>query len=142
MIIEIKDIDKVIRCLRQFDASAPIRISERYKDLNLYAQKLYNNANNYYFVRDKKTLGFISFYANYGDTAYLALIAVEPAHKGLGIGSQMLEFALDVSRGQGMKRMKLEVSRENTEAIAFYLKKLFITEAGDGGHTYYMIREL
>ena len=142
MIESIEDVQKLERILKQFDSSSPTSISERVGSLAIYAQKLIKNAYNYCIEIDNQSIGFISFYANRSDTAYLSLLAVEENKKNHGIGSYMLEYAITVSKEKGMKRMRLEVHKQNSEAIRFYKKKQFMVECDSGVQALYMIREL
>jgi ribosomal-protein-alanine N-acetyltransferase len=56
-------------------------------------------------------------------------IAVSKAHRRSGIGSKLLESALDFSRIAGIARMYLEVRASNGPAIALYTRYGF-TECG------------
>ena len=142
MIKKIEDIKLLICCLKQFDTSAPIKISERIGSLGIYAQKQLQNAYNYYVESDGKIVGFISFYANYADTAYLTIIAVSGSHKGRGIGRNMLEHAIACAKERQMKYMRLEVHKKNLEAISFYKRNHFVMEPCYGESSYFMKREL
>ena len=139
--VKIDDIQTLTYCLELFDSSAPIKISERVENLEIYAQKLIKNAHNYYVANDGQIAGFISFYANYTDTAYLTIIAVEESNKGRGIGSNMLEYATTFAKEKGMKRMALEVHKQNSQAISFYKKKNFAIESY-GEKSYFMVKVL
>ena len=139
---EIKNIKLLVKCLEFFNDSATHKISERVGDLEEYAHKLMMNAKNYCIIEYNKLLGFISFYANQDDTAYLAIIAVSQTHKGKGIGSKMLVMAMNIARIEGMKLMRLEVDRQNAPAIQFYEKHGFKFEKFVGDSTVFMIRKV
>ena len=139
----IVDIRTLIHCLELFDSSASIKkISECVDSLGLYAQKLMQNAYNYCVECDGQIVGFISFYANHSDVAFLTLIAVEKSRKGYGIGFGMLEHAITVAKENGMNHMRLEVHKLNAEAISFYKRNGFVIEFDDGKQSYFMIKEL
>jgi ribosomal protein S18 acetylase RimI-like enzyme len=139
---EIKNLQLLIECLEYFDSSAPRRISTRVGSLEDYAQKLMVNARNYCVVKGGGLMGFTSFYANHGETAYLTVIAVSETSRGEGIGSKMLKGALDISANAGMKRMRLEVDKQNVEAIQFYEKHHFSIEKDTGEESVIMVKEI
>jgi len=141
-ITRLNDIQLLISCLNQFDASTNISISERVGSLEDYARKLLENSNNFCVKRDEKIIGFISFYSNSPNGAYLTQIAVDGEEKGRGIGSMMLEYAMSSAKNSGMKRIRLEVYKDNTEAISFYLNKGFVKESAGKEASIYMTKEL
>jgi len=50
---------------------------------------------------------------------------VQPRHHGNGIGSALLDVAIEYSRGKGRSGLWLTTNSENTPAIDFYLAKGF-----------------
>lgn len=58
------------------------------------------------------------------DEAELLLIAVDPAHRGGGIGGALLRSTIAACEDRGVKRLHLEV-RANNPAIAFYARHGF-----------------
>jgi ribosomal protein S18 acetylase RimI-like enzyme len=60
----------------------------------------------------------------YGEVA----LAVAPAHRGRGIGSALLEVAIDTARAEGMHKLCLSVFAHNETAIALYRKFGFVEE--------------
>jgi ribosomal protein S18 acetylase RimI-like enzyme len=52
-------------------------------------------------------------------------VAVGPASRGLHIGAQLLQSALDVAGKRGAKAVMLHVEPENTQAIAWYQREGF-----------------
>lgn len=58
--------------------------------------------------------------ARRGDEARLAAFAMRPAYRGKGIGRRLMGSLLDALREQGVRRMWLEVIRDNHAAVALY----------------------
>lgn len=58
--------------------------------------------------------------ARRGDQARLAAFAVRPAFRGKGVGRRLMGPLLDALREQGVRRMWLEVIRDNHAAVALY----------------------
>lgn len=56
------------------------------------------------------------------DTAHLLLLAVQLAHRRLGIGAEVLAWLEKVARTAGIRRVKAEVRADNTAARSFYRK--------------------
>ena len=126
IIEKISDIRTLGDFVRKFDDSAPRPVSSRVETLDGYIEKLANHAENYCIIKNSEVAGFLSFYANRKDEAYLSMIAVDKACKRMGIGSTLLYFALGEVSRKGIPCFKLEVDNNNTSAIAFYKKHGFI----------------
>ncbi|CAA0167699.1 GNAT family N-acetyltransferase [Klebsiella oxytoca] len=58
--------------------------------------------------------------ARRGDEARLAAFAMRPAYRGKGVGRRLMGALLDALREQGVRRMWLEVIRDNHAAVALY----------------------
>jgi ribosomal-protein-alanine N-acetyltransferase len=59
------------------------------------------------------------------DEAELLLIAVDPAHRGAGVGGALLRSTIAACEDRGVKRLHLEV-RANNPAIALYTGHGFV----------------
>lgn len=59
------------------------------------------------------------------DEADLANIAVAPAHRGTGLGGQLLDAAVRAACGRGAAMMYLEVRESNAVARALYASRGF-----------------
>lgn len=83
---------------------------------------------------DDETAGFISFYANDNVTltAFLSMIVVRKAFQGKKIGSRFLRDATSILRQRGFSALRLEVRKDNTSAIRFYIRKGFTRECSAG----------
>jgi len=60
----------------------------------------------------------------YGEVA----LAVAPEHRGRGIGSALLEVAIDTARAGGLHKLSLSVFAHNEAAIGLYRKLGFVEE--------------
>ena len=66
-----------------------------------------------------RIVGFVIFHAS-GNTAEIYNIAVERGHARLGIGSALMKGVIELSRGDGARKLTLEVRKSNSSAIGFY----------------------
>ena len=116
------------------------------------------NINNYYEILDKLTnysdfivaykdteniLGYIAIYANDYNSkiAYITLIAVNRKYQGQGIGKKLIKKAEDISSSRDFEKIRLEVHKENCNAIHFY-ENLGFKQEKDNDETFYMIKEM
>ena len=83
-------------------------------------------------------VGFLILLLVAGEAEILNL-AIDPAHRGRGLGREMLEAALDEARERGAARVWLEVRVSNQAAIALYQRSGFTIVARRRG--YYATRE-
>jgi len=58
----------------------------------------------------------------------LGTVAVDPGRHGQGIAQAMLVDALQMLRGQGVRRVELYAESDNTRALRFYRKLGFVHE--------------
>lgn len=66
----------------------------------------------------------------YGDeTAHLALLAVYPTRRHLGLGARLLAWLEQSARVAGIRRVRLEARADNHSAIAFY-RRLGFSQSG------------
>ena len=59
---------------------------------------------------------------------FIAYMAVEPSHRGRGIGSRLLAAAEDEARRRGLPYMGLMVTEDNAAARALYGRAGYLTE--------------
>jgi ribosomal-protein-alanine N-acetyltransferase len=70
-------------------------------------------------VREEGVVGFSALWFA-ADEAELGDLAVDPDHRGRGIGRQLLERSVEVARRRGVRTLYLEVRESNTAARALY----------------------
>ena len=71
-------------------------------------------------LQEGKVAGFVVFRLDADKSAELAMIAVEPARRGRGLGSALLTYGLEQLVRAGAKRCLLEVRVSNKTAVALY----------------------
>lgn len=60
---------------------------------------------------------------NREDLCVLWDIRVDDSYKGMGIGTTLFKMAVDWSKGNGLKQMKIECQTNNVSACKFYVKQ-------------------
>jgi len=77
--------------------------------------------------------GFVAYYCNDLATkqVFVTLVLVNPLDRGLGIGGALLSCVLALARARGFTSCRLEVSRDNEPAQAFY-RSLGFRHVGGG----------
>lgn len=75
-------------------------------------------------VSGGKTVGFIDFHI-VCDSAHINNVAVLPEYRNSGVGSRLVEVAIDISRRMDCEALTLEVRAANAPAKALYTKKGF-----------------
>lgn len=136
--------EEIKKILLEFETCFVPPISSRNIDLDLYSEKLYNNA---IFILEKdneKNIGFISMYVNdeINKIAYLIFLAIHEKYRKLGLGKELITKAEKTAIDSGMKKMKLEVRKLNINAIRFYERNgyKYISDASET--SIYMIKDL
>lgn len=97
-------------------------------------------------------VGFVATRVN-GLALEIEGLAVETAHRRLGLARALLRAALRSARARGFERVELHVSTGNDAALALYASERFIQAARlpgfyssprfpDGGDAWVMVREL
>ena len=128
----------IILCDNAFDN--PIHMRSNYLEL---VEKISNYAI-FLVAYSSDVAGYCAIYINdiESKTAYITLIATEKSHQRMGIGKDLLDRTEEETLKKGFNKIKLEVKKENKNAIHFYEKNGFkiVSEASD--HSFYMIKEL
>ena len=78
-------------------------------------------------VVDGVPSGYLSWSPYRGDTAKLHKVYLLTSCHGKGFGRMMLDYASNVCRAAGFRRLRLNVNKHNERAIAVYLKNGFET---------------
>jgi [ribosomal protein S18]-alanine N-acetyltransferase len=85
-----------------------------------------SHPDNYYLVATQGQLSPVVGYAGLraprqaGSQGDIQTLAVEPAHRGCGLGKMLLAALLDEARGLGVSDVFLEVRADNEPAMALY----------------------
>lgn len=109
-----------------------------------FAKKFLDNGIVLVLKDSDEIVGFIAFYANdlVKKISYISMIAVSPEHKRKGYGTKLIEAAVKSSREKNMKYIRLEVNKNNINAISFYKYFGFIFLSEQTENTHYMELEL
>jgi ribosomal protein S18 acetylase RimI-like enzyme len=76
--------------------------------------------------------GFVS-YAVEGERMNLVMLNVLPEYQGRGVGQALLEAAVELARGSGLKRVVVATSNDDLPALGLYQQRGFvITEVVPG----------
>ena len=140
----INSYEQVMKDLIYYNNYFSPSLSEFTGSLEEYAKKLFKFANNFEITdKDDKRLGIISFYSNdlINNIGYITLIVVDKEISKKGIGTILINFAEDYCKDKGMKKMKLEVMKDNTNALKFYSKHNYDI-IKESEKTYYMIKDI
>lgn len=102
----------------------------------------YLNKGGMFFVLkvDGKVVGTVAI-INRGDVAELKRLYVEKQYQGQGLGSQLLDTAIQYCQKEGFNKIEFETNKKFTKAHILYEKRGFKTVREDKG-SYYMEKEL
>jgi ribosomal-protein-alanine N-acetyltransferase len=100
-----------------------INVLGRYLDMN-YLFKLTNERRCFFYEEDEEVLGFITFDI-LSDRSEIIDMIVHINHRKQGIGLELINKAISISKEQGCKSITLEVKCTNKPAIEFYKKNGF-----------------
>lgn len=106
--------------------------------------KIKNNANVIVAVLNGEIVGFSAFYMNnfIENIVYITLIAVNEKYRGHHIGTLMMNYIKSVSQLNGFCRIRLEVQKDNDNALSFYRYHSFEFECVASDSSVYMISDL
>lgn len=135
----VKSINEITEILNIFDDYFTPSINIKVGDIDAYSKKLANNAF-VYAAEEQDVVGFVALYANdlENHQAYIPFIAVHSQHRRKNIGSRLIDKCINVAKDNGMKKIKLEVRKENLSAQKFYSKHGFETLRDASPSSYYM----
>jgi ribosomal protein S18 acetylase RimI-like enzyme len=110
---------------------------------DLFADKLITNACNYgYYNTSGVCVGIISYYANdYKIGGFISIIYVLKQSRGLGIGSDLINYCIDDLKHKKHSKVSLEVSKTNLEALKFYKSKGF-AHSNTNESSYFFVKSL
>ena len=97
-------------------------------DLNKYSQKILDNAVRFECWSGDILVGLIAIYLNNFQTkvGYITSVSVSGSYKGKGIAKKILNDCFDFAQRKGFKEIKLEVHKNNENAIGLYKKVKFV----------------
>ena len=118
-----------------------ITIRKNYEEI---FQKIDQNAVFIAAVIDKNYVGYAALYANNHESriAYISMIGVVQDMQRMHIGSRLLKRCIEVSKKNGMNKIRLVVLHENEKGICFYKKNGFAFEKKCTEQSDYFIKVL
>ena len=75
--------------------------------------------------QDNMVVGYIIFWIRFEEEGHIISIAVDPQYRRKGVGSRLLELALEIFKRYSINTIKLEVRVGNQGAIKFYMDNGF-----------------
>ena len=119
------------------DLSARVNIDE-------YLDKISKYSDVFIIQENDSVCGFAAMYANDTKTwtAYVTLIGIDSAYRRNNLGSHLLNHCEVYAAEKGMKKIKLEVNKDNMPAIRFYEKNAFKLSDSTSDFSYYMEKDL
>jgi ribosomal protein S18 acetylase RimI-like enzyme len=104
-------------------------------DIELYAQKIAAQAQQFWLKVEDNIIGFAACYLNDQEKGigYITSISIVQDYQGKGAGSYLLKEIIRVARNSNFKNIRLEVFEENVNAVEFYKLKNFelVEQRGD-----------
>lgn len=107
--------------LRRCDNDFHPALSQRV-DVYEYARKLASRAARFEAWGNGRLIGLVAMYCNdpRGEEAFITSVSVAGDYRGRGIAAGLLSSAIEAARGEGFRRVSLEVGKDNIAAIALY----------------------
>lgn len=141
--IKINEKCAIYNLLTEFQDVFP-HLMDKISNLEDYAEKLSELAYVYSAEKNGESVGILIFYANDSESkeAYISLIGVKKENERKGIGKALLDYCFKLSRKHGMCKIRLEVDKDNSNAIKFYKKNGFSFCNATGHNSFYMQKEI
>lgn len=113
-------------------------------DVDEYSKKLLLKADNFFITYKKSDISLLSIYVNdyISGVAYISSICVLDNYSGRSIAHLLLNLSLDFSKIKEMKRIRLEVNKNNHKALSLYRKNKFDIVENTNNNSYIMERVL
>lgn len=120
---KLSDLEKMFELISEYGQYLTPTLQERNTDIQAYAEKIFCNGVFYYITNHKnKIMGILAAYMNDVENrnAYLTFLAIKDGYRGMGAGRKLLCVVEDDAKKSGMTSMRLEVRKNNVDAINFY----------------------
>ncbi len=149
LIEKIRDKDIIYDTLKAFNPYFLEPIKSTDKELMEYADKLANLSEFVVAKNGEEMVGFIVYYMNdiENKIGYITLIVVKPDYRKDGIigalaMGQLLNYARIEGVNAGIRKVRLEVDKENTHALKLYEKYGCIYMGDASEKSIYMMYDL
>lgn len=120
----IKYYDRIYAFLKEIDNSMIPRISDRV-GVEDYAQKLSERAETIFWIVEGTDVGSCSVYCD-REVAFISSIAVKKEFLQQNIGTKVMVEVKQHARECGCRMIRLEVHQENSAALCYYKKNVFV----------------
>jgi ribosomal protein S18 acetylase RimI-like enzyme len=102
-------------------------------DIDDYASKIAARATRFEAWADGVLVGLVAAYCNDQERriAYITSVSVLKEWMGKGLSAELMRHCIDHAKATGMRRISLEVARDNAPAIRLYEKNGFVTGPAD-----------
>ena len=127
-ISSIKTYEELMKYLIYYNNYFEPTLVDMVDSLQEYCRKIHNKANVVEIKnKENKQLGMIAFYANdkINKIGYITLVVVDKEYYGRGIGTRLMQYCEEYCAKCGMKKILLEVNKNNMKAINLYKKMGF-----------------
>lgn len=127
--------------IKKCDSAFNVPIQQREYYPNLFAKM--NAAAEFLVAYNSDILGYAAMYANNMETriAYITLLGVRPQYQKTQVGKRLVRACEEIAAQRGMKQLKLEVLKENKQAIGFY-KHIGFVNIDESDNSFYMLKNL
>ncbi|HEJ1051805.1 TPA: GNAT family N-acetyltransferase [Morganella morganii] len=90
-------------------------------DIEIYADKIIKNAYIDYIINEEEIIALLAGYIN-NESIFITLFAVNKLFHGKKISTNLLTYNIEKLKKNNIKKINLEVYKNNKRAIVFYKK--------------------
>jgi ribosomal protein S18 acetylase RimI-like enzyme len=103
-------------------------------EISDYAKKIASNATRFESWSEGSLIGLVAAYCNDQERLIAYITSVSVLHKwtGKGIAANLIRHCVKHAQASGMKKISLEVARDNVPAIKLYEKNGFVLGRANG----------
>ena len=142
---EIQDEEIVEKVIENLEKNLYVTLTQRNVNIAEYVKKLCSKGINL-LLKDSqgRVIGIACGYMNdkTENCAYISLIIIDKQYQHLHMGTTLIEKFETMAVSQGMRMIKLEVNKENENAIRFYLAHGFEVCEDKDSNSFYMIKRI
>jgi GNAT superfamily N-acetyltransferase len=123
-----EDFDEIIPLLQQLWPADPLNLTAA---RDIFMKGLTSDSRAYLCAcQDGRIIGTCTLIVRdclwlQGDVGYICDLVVDQAHRGAGVGTVLVEKAVDIARQRGCRRVELDSGFHRTAAHQFYERRGF-----------------
>ena len=120
--------DMIITFMKALDKDFIPPLSTRIGNYETYIEKLFQFAEIFLALKNNRICGLVAMYCNDKKEliAYITYIGILKEYRGQGLGLKLMNMCIRHSLTEGMSKLLLETSINNTQAVKFYEKMEFL----------------